>query len=84
MSKRNGSSVDIDLVGRKAEEFHIGESDDGEGLVDLVRIDGVCGDTGVLESLGDGKGGGGCEFAWGLSGFSPSEDLGNGLDVKFL
>lgn len=80
----NCTSVNIDLLSRKVEEFHICESDDAERLVDLECVDGVLGDAGMLESLGDGECWGGCELAGCLGGVSPAENFGDGLEVEFL
>ena len=80
----DGAAVDVDLFGVDAEDLHVGEGDDGEGLVDLVEVDVLGLEAGVLDGLGDGEGGGDGE-ALGLAlGVAPAEDLGDGLEAELL
>lgn len=84
MAKRNGTSMQVDLVLTDVEELHVGQCDNGEGLVDLEGVDGALLDTSVLERLGDSKSGSSGELGRVVGGVSPSEDLGNGLQVVLL
>lgn len=80
----DSTAKDVDLFGVEAEDLHVGESNDREGLVDLVVVDVSGGEASVLEGLGDGEGRGGSEALRFLSGVAPAEDLGEGLDAELL
>lgn len=84
MTDGDGATIDVDLFGIKTQELDVGEGNDGEGLVDLVKVNVLVGQAGVLDSLGDGQGRRNGE-ALGLPlGVAPSENLGNGLNTEFL
>lgn len=84
MAERNSTTVEVDLVLGDSEKLHVGERDDGEGLVDLEGVDLGLLDTGVGESLGDRERGGGGELGWVLSGVTPAEDLADWLEAQLL
>lgn len=84
MAESNGATVEVDLLLADVEELHVGEGDDGEGLVDLVGVDLGLGDAGVLEGLGDGESRGGGELGGRVSGIAPAEDLSDGLEAVLL
>ena len=54
MTNGDGATKDVDFVIAETQQLHIGKSNDGEGLVDLVEVDLVSGKTGVLDGLGNG------------------------------
>lgn len=80
----DGAAIDVDLAGVEVQELHVGEGNDGEGLVDLVKVNVLVGETGVLDSLGDGQGGSNGEALGLARSVTPSEDLGNGLEAELL
>ena len=84
VAKRNSASVEVDLVLTDVEQLHVGQCDNGEGLVDLEGVDGALLDTSVLERLGDSKSGGGGELGGVVRSVSPAEDLSDGLQVVLL
>lgn len=80
----NRAAVDVDFVSRKVEELHVGEGNDGEGLVDLVKVDIVLSETGVLDGLGDGGSRSDSEALRLTLGIGPAQNLGNGLNTELL
>lgn len=84
MADGNGATVDVDLLRRKAEDLHVGESDNREGLVDLVEINVLLLDTGMLDGLGNGDSRGSGKALGLVGGITPTKDLGDGLDTKLL
>ena len=78
------ATVDVDLLGVKAKDLEVGKSDNGESLVDLVVVDVLLGEAGVLDGLGDGEGRSDGE-ALGLTlSVAPAENLGDGGQVELL
>ena len=84
VAESDGTAVEVDLLLVDVEELHVGEGDDGEGLIDLVGVDLGLGHAGVLESLGDGESGSGGELGGRVGGVGPAEDLSDGLEVVLL
>lgn len=84
MAQSDGTAVLVHLLLLDLEDLHVGEGDDGEGLVDLVRVDGLLFHAGVLQRLRDGQGRSGGEPRRRLRRICPAEDLGDGLDVELL
>ncbi|ROV93349.1 hypothetical protein VSDG_06889 [Cytospora chrysosperma] len=80
----NGAAEDVDLLSVEAQQLHVGQGNDGESLVDLVEVNLLGGDAGVLDGLGDGQRGGGRELLRCVGGVTPAEDLGDGLDAQLL
>lgn len=80
----NSTTVNVDLVLRKAKQLHVGQSDNAEGLVNLESINGLLGHASVLESLGNSQSRGSSELVGGVSGITPAEDLGNRLEAELL
>lgn len=80
----NSTTVDVDLILGEAEQLHVGQSDNTEGLVDLEGVNRLLGHASVLQSLGDSQGGGGGELAGLLLGITPAADLSDGLQAKLL
>lgn len=84
MADGNGAAKDVDLLLGEVEELHVGESNNGESLVDLVVVDILGGKAGVLDGLGDGKRGSGGEESGLVGGVTPAENLGQRLDAELL
>lgn len=84
MTKGDSTTVEVDLVLADTEKLHVGKSDNTESLVDLESVNILLLDTGVLESLGHGKSGGGGELGGLVSSLTPTQDLSNGLQAELL
>src|SRR6478752_1987687 len=80
----NGTTVDINLVRVQTKDLHVSESNGGEGLVDLVVLDLVGGQTSVLDGLGNGQSGSDGETLRLTLSITPTKDLGNRLKVELL
>src|SRR6185295_5961644 len=58
VTERGRATADVHLVRVELEDLVVGDSDDGEGLVDLPEVDVGGGGLGPLEELPDRVGGG--------------------------
>lgn len=84
VAESHSATVQVDLVLVDVEELHVGEGDNGEGLVDLVGVDLLLGHASVLESLRDGESGCGGELGGCVGSITPAENLSDGLKVVLL
>jgi hypothetical protein len=80
----NGTTKDVNLLRLKTEDLHVGEGNGREGLVDLVVLDLLSGQTGVLDGLGNGQSRSNSETLRLTLSITPTKDLGNGLEVELL
>ncbi|KAI6748131.1 hypothetical protein HG531_008673 [Fusarium graminearum] len=80
----NGTTVDVNLVRVKAEDLHVGEGNGREGLVDLVVLNLLGGQAGVLDSLGNSQSRSDSETLRLTLSITPTKNLGNGLKVELL
>lgn len=84
MAKRDTTAENVDLAGVEAENLVVGECDGRESLVDFEERDVVFGQTGTLECIGNGVGGGDREVDWRACSVSKCNDLGQRLDTELL
>lgn len=79
MAKGHGPTVHVDLGGIEVHELHVGESDNGEGLVYLMVVNVGESQAGVGDGPGSGKGGSSSEILGSLLGVGKTKNTGDGL-----
>lgn len=84
VSDGDGTAKDIDLLIIQVQELDVGQSNDREGLVDLVVVNVLLCQAGMLESLGDGQCGGNGEALGLPRGISPAQNLSDRLKSELL
>ena len=84
VAEGDAAAVDVDLGGVEAEELVVGDSDGGEGLVNLKEGNVVLGQASTLEGLGDGKGRGDGKVDGGAGGVGEGNDAGERLGTDPL
>lgn len=84
VTKGHSTTVQVDLALVEAEDLHVGEGNHAKRLVDLVGVDIILRDTGVLQRLGNGQCWGSGELGWSLLCVTPADDLTDGLEAEFL